>query len=135
MNVDFGDITESSFISSSLKIVTLNEMPLDANIQLYFADKSYHILDSVFTTSQTYIVKASEVTAGGELQKASSSEVLLNLPPDKINKLFASSNLIIRSRMNTAKDANGVLLNVKFKSSYKLNINVGLLAKMSIKVK
>lgn len=135
MKVDFGTLSQSSFTSSSIRIKTVNEMPLDANIQLYFADQGYHILDSVFTSAQTYLVKASEVSAAGELLNASSSDLKVDISADKMNNLFASSYLIVRSRMNTARDANGNLLNVKFKSAYKLKMNVGLLAKMSIKSK
>ncbi len=135
LKVDFGSLNESSITTSSLKIKTVNEMPLDASIQLYFADQSYHILDSVFTSAQSYLVKASDVTIGGELLKASSTDLKVDISAEKANKLFSSSYLIIRSKMSTAKDANGTLLNVKFKSGYKLKMNVGLLAKMNIKSK
>ena len=135
MNLDFGDLSASSVILASLKVKTVNEMPLDAYVQLYLTDKNYHILDSIFASNQTYIVKASSVTSAGDLAKAGTSNLELDLSADKLNKLFSSSHLIMRSKMNTTKDANGVLLNVKFKSAYKLKMNVGLKAKLNLSTK
>ena len=135
MSLDFGDLSASSVILASLKVKTVNEIPLDANIQLYLADKNYHILDSIFASNQTYLVRASSVTSAGDLAKAGTSSLELEISADKLNKLFSSSHLIMRSKLNTTKDANGVLLNVKFKSAYKLKMNVGLKAKLNLSTK
>ena len=135
MDLDFGELTTSSVILATLKVKTVNEMPLDANIQLYLADKDYHILDSIFASNQTYLVRASSVTSAGDLAKAGTSNLELDLSADKLNKLFSSRHLIMRSKLNTTKDANGVLLNVKFKSTYKLKMNLGLKAKLNLSTK
>ncbi|HNP77433.1 MAG TPA: hypothetical protein PKM91_09355, partial [Cyclobacteriaceae bacterium] len=63
MKIDLSSVKQSTVISSSLQIKTVNQLPLDANIQFYFMDKNYAIIDSLFTSNQTYIVKASTVTA------------------------------------------------------------------------
>lgn len=135
MDLDFGEQNSYSVSSSTMKVTTLNEMPLDGYIQIYLMDKGKHITDSIFTPNQTYLVKASTVDSNGELQKASSGETKLDISTDKVNKVFASKYLVVKANLSTARDTNGVLLNVKFKSSYKLKINVGLLAKMSILAK
>jgi hypothetical protein len=132
LKLDLGSVNQSSVVSSSLKVKTVNEMPLDANIQLYLADKNHVVLDSIFSSNQTYLVKGSTVTGAGDLQTAGSADLKLDLTPDKINKLFSSGFLIIRCKLNTSRDAKGALLNVKFKASYRLKINVGLLAKLKI---
>ncbi len=132
LKVDFGDIKESSVSSSFMKISAVNQLPLDAYLQLYLTDKNYGILDSLFTTNQTYFVKSSTVTASGDLQTAGTSSSQVDISTAKLNKLFSSSYLIIRSKLNTAKDANGSLLNVKFKSTYKLKLSVGLNAKLNL---
>lgn len=133
IDLDLGGIKESSILNASLKVSAVNEMPLDAYMQFYLADSLYTTLDSLFTTNQTYLVKASKVLSSGELDKGSGSEVTINLDPVKINKLFSSKHIIIKSILNTTKDSNGTLLNVKFKSSYKLKLSLGLLAKIEIK--
>lgn len=134
LEVDLGKVDESNVSNASLHINATNELPLDANIQIYLADKDYHVMDSIFAPNQTYIVKASSVTAAGELQTAGASELQLGMDPSKITKLFSTQYLIVKVTMNTTKDSNGVLLNVKFKASYKLKLHVGLLAKLNIKI-
>ena len=117
LKVDLGDADKSTVQSASLKIHAVNQMPLDVNAQLYLADKNYQIIDSLFKSNQTYLVKSASVTAAGDLDKATTSDLTLILDPDKVAKIFTSNYLIVRSRLNTAKDANGSLLNVKFKSN------------------
>lgn len=132
LKVDLGDADKSTVQSASLKIHAVNQMPLDVYAQLYLADKNYQIIDSLFKSNQTYLVKSASVTAAGDLDKATTSDLTLILDPDKVAKIFTSNYLVVRSRLNTAKDANGSLLNVKFKSTYKLNLNVGLMATLNI---
>jgi hypothetical protein len=135
LSLDLGSVEQGSVKTAAIKVLSINQMPLDAYVQLYLADKSYHIMDSLFTSNQTYFVRASSVTAAGDLDKATTTDLSLSLSPEKLDKVFGSAYLIIRSRLNTTKDANGSLLNVKFKSSYTLKLNIGLLAKLSITAK
>ena len=132
LHVDLGEVTQSKVNSSSLKISGRNEMPLDAYVQLYLTDENYQIIDSLFAPNQTYIVKASAVDPSGDLVSAGISETQIGLDPAKLSKLFASKYLIIKSLMSTARDQNSTLLNVKFRSSYRLKLNVGLLAKFNV---
>ncbi len=131
--LDLNEIEASSIHTASLKVSALNEMPLDANIQFYLMDSTFHVLDSIFTANQTYLVKASKVLSSGELDKGSLNDIKINLDPAKLNKLFTSSHIVIKSILNTTKDSNGNLLNVKFKASYKLKLSLGLLTKIEIK--
>ncbi len=133
LNVDLGNnISASKINSSSLQINAQNELPLDGYVQIYFMDASFNIIDSLFSPNQSYIVKASTVDAVGDLQAPGISSTKINIDPEKLVKLFDSKYLLVKAIMNTGKDQNGVPLNVKFKSTYKLNINVGLLAKFNI---
>ncbi len=135
LSLDLGSVDKSTVKTAGLKIYSVNEMPLDAYIQLYLTDKNYHITDSLFTSNQTYVVKGSSVTQNGDLQAATTTDLSLSLSPEKVEKIFSSSYLMIRSRLNTTRDANGALMNVKFKSTYKLKLNVGLLAQFNVTVK
>lgn len=134
LNVDLSDLKEADVQSSSLKISARNEMPLDANVQIYLMDDTYQVQDSLFTPSQTYFVKASTVAGSGELQSPGITDVKFTIEPARLTKLFDAKFILIKARLSTAKDANGVLLNVKFKSSYRLKLNIGLLAKINVKV-
>ena len=110
-------------------------MPLNIKLQIYFADENHDVLDSIFVTNQTDFVKASTVTANGELSVAGVSDQSFGMAPERLNNLFGSKYLIIKALMNTARDESGALLNVKFKSSYRLKLHFGLLAKLKINIK
>jgi len=135
LNIDFGNVSESNISTASMKVTALNQLPLDAYLQIFFADKNYKILDSLLSTNQTYLVKGSSVSGSGDLLTATTTASSVELNTTKVNKLFSSSYLIVKSRLNTVKDANGLALNVKFKSDYKLKLNVGLNAKMKLTTK
>ncbi|MCX8490768.1 MAG: hypothetical protein ORN54_06840, partial [Cyclobacteriaceae bacterium] len=56
------------------------------------------------------------------------------IPKEKLAKLFDAKKIIIKARMNTAKDALGNQVDVKFKSSYTMNVNFGVKAKLKLAV-
>lgn len=130
---DLGELKKADVLNSSLKVSAQNELPLDAFVQIYFMDASYVIQDSLFSTNQTYLVKASEVTPAGDLQHAGVTDLKFGLEPAKLTKLFDAHFLFIKARMSSAKDSNGAQLNVKFRSSYRLKLNVGILAQINVK--
>jgi hypothetical protein len=131
-NIDLGEVNSSDVQLASLKTKITNEMPLDASVQIYLADSKALLLDSIFTTAQQAIVVGSKVTATGDLQSAGVYDKDISLTTDKINKLFTAKKLILKSVMNTVKDANGSVIDVKFKSSYKMSLNIGLKVQLKI---
>jgi len=94
-----------------------NELPLDAFIQLYLVNENAVIYDSLFTTAQTAIVKASTVNAQGDLQSASNINETIDIANEKLNKIFDAKKIIVRAKMNTSKDSGGNLVDVKFKAA------------------
>jgi len=135
LKLDLSSVDQSTVTTASLRVRAQNQLPLDANLQLYLTDASYHVIDSLFSPNQTFLVKSSTVTAAGELLTTGINDQKIDLLPDKLNKIFTSSYIIIRSKLNTTKDINGTYLNVKFKAAYKLKLDVGLLAKLNISTK
>jgi hypothetical protein len=131
-NIDMGQVNSSDVQVASMKTKITNEMPLDATVQIYLADSKALILDSIFTTAQRAIVVGSKVTATGDLQSAGVYDNDIPLTVDKINKLFTAKKLILKSVMNTVKDASGSVIDVKFKSSYKMSLNIGLKVQLKI---
>jgi hypothetical protein len=126
--IDLSQVSQSQVSKASLKVLVSNQLPLDAKIQCYLTDDKYHIIDSVFTTAQTALVKGSTVTVDGELQSTGELDQLTPLNTTALNELFTSKYIIIKAVMNTSLDASGNAINVKFKSKYTMKINIGLLA-------
>ncbi len=132
IKIDLGNVDQSSVNSAFLKTKISNELPLDARVQFYMTDDKYRIIDSLLLTSQTGLVKGSTVTQSGELQSPGLSDQLIQLEKSKVDKIFTAKYIIIRAAMNTSKDANGALPDVKFKSKYKMSIDLGLLANLKV---
>lgn len=135
LDVDLSDISRTKVGDASFKVTAQNELPLDAYIQIYLLDSEFQVLDSVFASNQTHLVKASIVDASGDLQHAGITNLLIPMNPDRLSQLFVADKLLVKAVMSTAKDQNDVALNVKFRSSYRLKLNMGLLATLNIEVK
>lgn len=133
--IGLGDIDESTIESGALKLKAVNEIPLEANIQFYLADDNYQILDSLITPSQPMLIKSSQVNAAGDLQSPGSADVLVPIATEKLNKMFEASHILIKASMNTSQQPDGSYLPVKFRAGYKIDIKLGLQAKLKIKVK
>jgi|GEM_PF-738836 len=133
-DIDLGDAKESDIESATLRSKAVNELPLEAKLQIYLADENSSIIDSIFTSGLTSIIKASTVNASGDLTQAGVAEENIHLSEDKLQKLFAARKLIVRMRMATSTDAGGSQVHVKFKSQYKINLKLGLDAKLNLEV-
>lgn len=133
-SIDLTDVDQSKIDKAFLKVKVSNEVPLNANIQFYLTDASYNVIDSVLTTSQTAIIPGSKVDNNGDLQAAGVFDQLIEIDATKLSKVFTAKNIIIKATVTTSKDSNGNLPDVKFKSQYKMDVNLGLKAKLKISV-
>jgi hypothetical protein len=131
-SIDLGNIDQSKIAKAFLKVKVSNEIPLDASIQFYLTDSNYGFIDSLLTVSQTKIIPGSKVDTNGDLQTAGQVDEMIELDPVKLSKVFTSKKIIIRARVTTAKDAQGNLPDVKFKSQYKMDVNLGFKADLKI---
>jgi hypothetical protein len=130
-DIDLSDSENSRIESGAIKVKIENQLPLDAIFQLYLADENKIIFDSLFAPAQTAFVKASTVTATGELLTAGLFDDEIPISKEKLDKIFNARNIILKAKMNTSKNAT---VDVKFKASYKMNINFGLKAKLKLEV-
>jgi hypothetical protein len=133
--VDLNELSETKVAEAALKVSAQNEMPLDAYVQIYLMNEAYQVQDSLFASNQTYLVKASTVNGSGDLESPGITNQELSLNPDRVTKLFSAKHLLVKAVMSTARDANGTFLNVKFRSTYRLKLHVGLRAQLKIEVK
>ncbi len=132
--IDLSDAKDTDVESGAIRSKITNQLPLDAFVQLYLADDKYVIIDSLFTTAQTALVKASSVDASGKLVSPGVSDLTIDIAKAKLDKIFDAKKLIVKARMNTSKDASGNLVDVQFKSSYKMNVVFGLKVKLKLAV-
>lgn len=129
--IDLSGLKETQIQQASLQTNITNQIPLDANVQVYLTDKNYKVLDSLIAPNQNPLVKGSAVDGNGELTTPGSVNKNIEIEATKITKLFQSSKLILVARLNTS-GGNGGSTDVKFKSQYKLNSSIALLAKLKL---
>jgi len=126
MDIDLGDIDQTTIDSAALKVSVTNQLPLDATIQFILADSKYHFIDSLLTASQSRIVVGSTVDSNGDLQSPGVVDTSYPLVNSQISKIFKAKKIIVRSKLNTSKNSSGSPVDVKFKSQYKIKLNLGL---------
>jgi hypothetical protein len=130
--LDLGDAKDSQVESGALRSKITNQIPLEAFVQFYLANENEFIFDSLFTTAQTELIKSSTVDAQGVLVNAGVSDTETPISKEKLDKLFDAKKLIVKVTMNTAKGSSGNQVDVQFKSSYKMNVNLGLKVKLKL---
>ncbi len=130
--LDLSGAEETQIESAALRIRCVNELPLDAFLQIYFANENSIISDSLFADGFTNLIKASTVTAAGELDQAGSVDNTIALNEGKLKRLFEAKRLIVKASLNTTTETSGVQNHVQFKSDYTINLNLGFQAKLKL---
>jgi hypothetical protein len=135
LDIDLSDADRSEIVDAALKVKTTNQIPLLANMQFYLLDSTFHVMDSLLVSGQTDLIKNSQVDSNGELQSEGVVDTKIPLSKDKLQKLFHASKLVIQAVLNTSQNNNGDYPDVKFKSTYKMGIRLGLDVNAKLKIK
>ncbi|MES1181572.1 MAG: hypothetical protein ABUL44_02130, partial [Flavobacterium sp.] len=133
VEIDLSDADKSEITDASLKVNTVNKIPLSANIQLYLTNDKYKILDSLLLPANTNLIKASQVNASGEFQAEGVVDEMVPLSKDVLKKLFGAKNIIIKAKVNTTQNGN-TFPDVKFKVDYKLEVKLGVKVNANVTV-
>lgn len=115
----------------ALKVKTENHFPLDAEIQLYFADKNFNILDSLFDKNDHHILLAAPVGPAPDYK-------VIEVPPIEpytftpapfneaaLDRLREARYLLVQAKLSTYNE--GL---VKIYADYRLDVK--LAAKLSL---
>jgi hypothetical protein len=132
--IDLNDVESTQIDSAYFRIRATNELPLEAALQFYFANERAIVFDSLFAKPEVFI-NASTVNTNGDLVRPGQVDQRKPLPTAKINQLLKAKKLIIRAVLNTSRDASGSQPDVKFRSNYRLQLNLGLQSKLKLNVR
>lgn len=126
---DFEGLGIDDVAESSIKLKTINELPLDAKVQVYFVDNSGTVLDSLFTNPS--ILKGAAVDANGFTNTP--AEVVSQTPitQAKVNRIEQAEFLVITAVMHTT---NNGAVPVKFAATDKLKITLGVNTRVEYKL-
>lgn len=114
--------------SATLRTIIENEFPVDVDVQLYFVDENFNVLDSLFENGET-LVQSSVIDGNGEMTSATLSETDIVVTEEKLDHLINASKIILRSNLATG---NGGTQDAKFYTHYEMNISLGIIATVQL---
>ncbi len=112
----------------NLTMSTVNELPINLDLQVYLLDEFYQVLDSVFGEN-VVMLAASEVDQEGKLIQAGEEANTAIFPAEKFGKLEEVRYLQVQARMNTSELGSK---DVKLYSDYSLDFKLSLFADLLI---
>lgn len=118
--------------SLELRINAYNAFPVESAVQLYFADSTATIIDSVFADMEM-IVQSGVVGPAPDYKITEPTHKLtvVDLPSEKLENLFAMEKVIIQARISTYNSGNDLIkiysdnyvdLKVAFRANTKINL-------------
>ena len=112
-----------------VRVKTINELPLDAAVQVYFVDVTGAVLDSLFTNPS--VIEGAQVDSDGFTQDK--VEVITEAPiiQEKVDRISQAEYLLVRAEVRTTNQGT---VPVKFSVADKLQVSIGLRAKVEYKL-
>lgn len=106
-----------------------NGFPIDLNMQIYFVDEYYNILDSLIYDNQKKIVLSGLIGPAPDYRVHTStlSTTSITVNKTRLNKIEQSKKMIIRAALETTNSGNSL---VKLFIEYEIDIKIGVLAKL-----
>lgn len=119
------DKIETCMIRTSI----VNGFPIDVQMQVYFTDENYNVLDSLLLPNQLVLAAASVNLTNGAVNNAQQKTTDIVLDATKIMHLNQTKKILVRA---TATTLNGGNTNIKIYDFYKLDVKLGAIAKMRL---
>jgi hypothetical protein len=126
--LDFPEEVFDNVVEATMKTIITNELPVDINVQAYFLDENYEVIDSLYD-EYTPIVTSSEIDGNGEVVSSSVADTDTELNEEKTARLKPARHIVTSTRFSTA---NNGLTAAKFYSSMKVGIKLGVIAKVRV---
>ncbi len=102
-NDDEENNTKVTLNSMLFRIISYNQMPIDMELQVYFVDENYNILDSLYKTGDKYILRS------GNIDEATGKV----LTP----KLWKKDAIFDQSQLKRIENTKKIIYNVKYISA------------------
>jgi hypothetical protein len=126
---DFDGLGIDDIGESIVRVKTINELPMDAAVQVYFVDVSGAVLDSLFTDPS--VIEGAQVDADGFTP--GNAELITEVPviQAKVDRINQAEHLLVRAEMRTTNQGT---VPVKFSVADKLQVSIGVRAKVKYKL-
>ncbi len=126
LNLSFGDLDDLDpleYEDAEFKLVTENEMPMGASLQLYFLDNQGVRTDSLFQNGQVEAIKAAPVDANGRATEAARVETFIPMTVARFNKIKDAKRAYVQLYFSTTDNGQK---NVKLLADANLRLKMGL---------
>lgn len=111
-----------------VNLSTVNELPIELGLQVYFLDASDTVIDSLLNGDPVFLA-SSEVDSDGKLLLASETSLNIDFPAEKLGVLDQTEYLWVKARMVTAESGGQF---VKFYTDYTLDFEISFYAELRI---
>jgi len=130
LEFEFGDegIDTSMVKDVQFRVSTVNELPIELDLQLYLLDEFHAVIDSVFEQDGVFL-PASEVDTDGLLLSASEQSSLAHFPAEKLERLEHVQYILVAARLVTSELGQQY---VKFYTDYSLEFEISMHASFRI---
>jgi len=119
----YDDVDEVEF-----KLVGDNGIPMELDIQLYFADENNVILDSLFMEGESRVLDAAKVDQNGEVASNTETVKFLPISGDRFERVKTTKRLLLTSSFSTQNMGS---IPSKLKSDQSIDIRMGMKIKVS----
>jgi hypothetical protein len=125
---EFQDVEELQELL--IKAFVVNEFPLEARMQIYFADSLGYIRDSLMNSDQL-IIRAAQPTTGAQTIKAQKiTEV--NYTFDRIRNLKRVKQIYVKAITSSTEASSGK--DIRIYSTFKIDVKLSAKAKLKFKI-
>lgn len=130
--IDFEFDNSDDIENGSVRTRVVNQFPLEGKLQLFFADKNYNIIDSLYSGGEQVVIPGAPINSNGISTSSASANTDTEINNSRLKKLKDSKFAIIKANLETTNGSNTPPDTVKFLPSYRLDIAIGLKASILI---
>lgn len=117
--------------SLDFKIIINNGFPIGSDLQIYFLDDNYTVIDSLIDGDNQFIVPA-KTNQEGRVIEFSPSVNVVKLPKERAENVFRSSFIIVEATIETFNGPQQQI--IRFYDDYFIDVKVGVLGKFQIEI-
>ena len=116
--------TIKELTSANFKLSASNTFPVNAQLQVFFADTDVQFIDSLLSAPEN-IIAAGIINPNGEVIRPTTHTTFIAFEQEKLQNLFSARKLVVRARMSMGNTQQS---SVKLLSSYRIDLNLGVIA-------
>lgn len=116
--------TIKELTAANFKLLASNTFPVNAQIQVFFANTDVQLIDSLLSAPEN-IIAAGVIDPNGEVIRSTIQTTFIEFEQEKLENLFSARKLVVRARLSMGNIQQS---SVKLLSSYRIDLKLGVIA-------